>query len=124
MHFDALPFRLARRPAFALFLALVCAVSGCSHTVRVRYEVPLQTVQGKSCAKRCFETQPRGTRAACLRHCPGAREVEDARCAHVDKRRVACAEEKREASGIPPLIAIFGAVIAMNVLVVFTILAD
>ena len=124
MAIDALPFPTARRRALAVILALACALSGCSHSVRVRHEVPLQSAQGKRCAKRCFATQPRGKRAACLRHCPGAREVEEASCARVDKKRVACAEEKRIESGVPPLLVIFGAAIAVNVLVVFTILTD
>jgi hypothetical protein len=59
-----------------------------------------------------------------LRHCPGARELEDASCARVDKKRVACAEERRQQAGVPPLLAIVGAAIVMNVLVVFTIFAD
>jgi hypothetical protein len=115
---------VVRCRGFALFMALLCALSGCSHSVRVRHEVPLEVPGAKRCAKRCFQTQPRGARAACLRHCPGARELEDASCARVNRKRVACAEEKRQASGLPPLLVICGAVIALNVLVVFTVLAD
>jgi hypothetical protein len=122
--FEVILSQTARGRACAKFLVLLCAVSGCSHSVRVRHEVPLAAPEARSCAQRCFDTRPRGTRAACLRQCPGARELEDASCARVDKKRVACAEEKREQAGVPPLLAIFGAVIAMNVLVVFTILAD
>ncbi len=115
---------VVRCRGFALFMALLCALSGCSHSVRVRHEVPLGTPGAKRCAKRCFQTQPRGARAACFRQCPGARQLEDASCAPVDRKRVACAEEKREAAGVPPLLAIVGAVVALNVLVVFTVLAD
>ena len=124
MKIDALPSPAARRRAFMLCMALLCALSGCSHSVRVRHEVPLQAPQGRRCAERCFETQPRGKRAACLRHCPGARALEDASCARVDRERVACAEEKREESGVPPLLAIFGATLATSLLVVFAALAD
>lgn len=124
MAIDLLSCHSARRRAFAVFLTLACALSGCSHSVRVRHEVPIQTAQGRSCAKRCFETQPRGTRAACLRHCPNAREVEEASCARVDKKRVACAEEKRTESGVPPLLVIVGTAILVNALIVLTILAD
>ncbi|HEY6562032.1 MAG TPA: hypothetical protein VI072_32415 [Polyangiaceae bacterium] len=122
--FEAIPFHAARCRALAALLALLCASSGCSHSVRVRHEVPLAAPEARTCAERCFETRPRGTRAACLRRCPGARELEDASCARVDKKRVACAEERRQQAGVSPLLAILGATLVMNVLVVFTILVD
>ena len=115
---------LSRWLVFTLVLA-VCPLGACSHTVRVRHEVPLHQAASRACAERCLRTHSVvDARADCLSHCPNARELEDASCARVDKKQVACVEQKREEAGLSPLVAIFGSVVISYVLALFTIFLE
>jgi hypothetical protein len=108
----------------ALALGLT-PLGACSHTVRVRHEVPLDAADSRACAARCLEIHAiADARAACLSECPNARELEEASCARVDRKSVACAVEKREEAGISPLVAIFGSVVVTYVLALFTIFVE
>jgi hypothetical protein len=107
-----------------LALVLLCALSGCSHTVQVRYEVPLNSPETRGCVKGCLEHHTaRGARyAECLQSCPRAREVEGGRCRAAARRRVACAERRYEEPGPAPMAAIVGSVVATTIVTVLVVL--
>jgi len=108
---------------FSALLALAICV-GCTHTAHVRYEVPLESVKSRTCADDCRVRYPARSvaYAECLRSCPGAREREDARCATVNRRRIACAERRFEESGLSPVAAIVGSTIVVNLLTLVVLL--